>query len=335
MPDPSLGPLVDRLRQNLGSAGIAVMDEDLDAMAEKGFLNSILAFEVALRGIDCSTVPEYPMQPSPDVGSAGPIDGIKVDSAKAVYRRDPGSAGGILAAGIFETAERLRSGEISPLDLIEASFERIAERDPSINAFQSFREEEARDEARVAEGEIHGGRALGPLHGIPIAVKDLLDIEGMATTAGSRILAGSIAERDSVAVARLRAEGAIIVGKTCMPEFAYSPGSNNDHYGPTCNPRDLTRDSGGSSSGSAAAVADGMVFAAVGSDTGGSIRIPASFCGVVGWKPAWGKASLAGAMSLSWSLDTLGALARNVRDAALICAARPALPAARRCSASR
>jgi Asp-tRNA(Asn)/Glu-tRNA(Gln) amidotransferase A subunit family amidase len=149
-------------------------------------------------------------------------------------------------------------------------------------------------------------------------VKDILDLAGTPTRAGSAILGERAAQTDSWAVARLKAAGAVIVGKTRMSEFAYSPGSNNDHYGSVRNPCARDRDSGGSSSGSAAAVAAGIVPAALGTDSGGSIRIPASFCGIVGLKPTFGRLSLAGAVSLSWSCDHLGPLARDVRDAAIV-----------------
>ena len=158
----------------------------------------------------------------------------------------------------------------------------------------------------------------GALHGVPVAIKDLLDLAGTPTTAGSIIPGERAAAADSAAVERLRAAGAILVGKTRLAEFAYSPGSNNAHFGPTRNPHDPTRDSGGSSSGSGAAVADGMVAAALGSDTGGSVRIPAALCGIVGLKPTFGRVSLRGAVPLAWSLDHLGPMTRTVPDAALL-----------------
>jgi aspartyl-tRNA(Asn)/glutamyl-tRNA(Gln) amidotransferase subunit A len=149
-------------------------------------------------------------------------------------------------------------------------------------------------------------------------VKDLLDLAGTPTTAGSKILASKTATSDSFGVERLEALGAIIIGKTRMSEFAYSPGSNNGHYGPTSNPHQRAYDAGGSSSGSGAAVTAGIVYAALGSDTGGSIRIPAAQCGIVGLKPTYGRISLHGAVTLSWSLDHLGPLTRSVADAAVM-----------------
>ena len=146
-------------------------------------------------------------------------------------------------------------------------------------------------------------------------------MKGTVTTSGSKVFADHVTNQDAAVVERLRAAGAVIVGKTRLSEFAYWPGSTNPHYGPTPNPRDPTRDAGGSSSGSAAAVARGMVYAALGTDTGGSIRIPAALCGVVGLKPTFGCASLYGCATLAWSLDHVGPLTRSVEDAALVLAA--------------
>jgi aspartyl-tRNA(Asn)/glutamyl-tRNA(Gln) amidotransferase subunit A len=153
---------------------------------------------------------------------------------------------------------------------------------------------------------------------VPIAIKDLFDVAGTPTSFGSRAFGRRSADTDATVVARLRAAGAVLVGKTRLAECAYSPGSNNSLFGPTHNPHDPARDTGGSSSGSAAAVAAGLAFAALGSDTGGSIRIPAALCGLVGLKPTFGRVSLAGAMPLSWSLDHAGPLTRTVADAALL-----------------
>jgi Asp-tRNA(Asn)/Glu-tRNA(Gln) amidotransferase A subunit family amidase len=153
---------------------------------------------------------------------------------------------------------------------------------------------------------------------VPVAVKDLFAMAGTVTTAGSRRAAWPPDAADAAVVERLERAGAVIVGKTRLPEFAFWPGSTNPHYGPTANPRDVGRDAGGSSSGSAAAVADGMAYAALGSDTGGSVRIPAALCGVVGLKPTYGRVSLEGCVPLAWSLDHAGPLTRSVHDAALL-----------------
>ena len=221
-------------------------------------------------------------------------------------------------APLHEVASLLERRELSPVELTEAILLRIDALDPALNAYQLVLADRAREDARRAEAEIAAGRYRGPLHGVPIAVKDLLATAGVTTAAGSKVLADWVPDEDATAVRRFREAGAVIVGKTRMSEFAYSPGSNNAHYGPTHNPWRAGRDTGGSSSGSGAAVAAGLAYAATGSDTGGSIRIPAALCGLVGLKPTYGLVSLAGAVTLSWSMDHLGPMTRTVRDAAIV-----------------
>lgn len=221
-------------------------------------------------------------------------------------------------ASLHEVAEAIQRRDLSPVALTEEALARIDAHDPTLNAYQLVLHDEAREAAQRAEREIAAGCYRGPFHGVPVAVKDLLATQGTPTTAGSKVLADWIPDEDATAVRLLREAGAVIVGKTRMSEFAYSPASNNAHYGPTRNPWRLDRDTGGSSSGSAAAVAAGLAFAALGSDTGCSIRTPSAFCGLVGLKPTFGRVSLAGAVTLSWSLDHLGPMTRSVRDAALL-----------------
>lgn len=296
--------LSDRLQTNLRTAGIAATSEDLAGIAAKGFLSRLTDFARIVATTPPDALPDYldaaslPMPPPLPTPDTLPTDGP--------------------ADTILGVAAQIRAGKLDPVALTEAALAQIAAHDSQLNAFQHVTAEQALNDARRAATEIASGSYRGPLHGVPIAVKDLFDIAGLATAAGSKIRAEVIATEDATAVARLRAAGAIIIGKTRMSEFAYSPGSNNAHYGPTANPFDLTRDSGGSSSGSAAAVASGMAYAALGTDTGCSIRIPAAFCGLVGLKPTWGRTSLAGAVTLSWSLDHCGPLARSVADAALM-----------------
>src|SRR5207248_4211651 len=179
----------------------------------------------------------------------------------------------------------------------------------------------ARAQAREADDAVAAGRYRGPLHGIPIAVKDLFATKGIRTTAGSRILADWIPDEDATVVRRLREAGAVLLGKLGLHEFAYGISSVNPHFRHLHNPWDPTKIPGGSSGGSAVAVVAGEAYAALGSDTGGSIRIPASLCGCVGLKPTFGRASLFGAVPLAWSLDHPGPLARSVRDVALAMAA--------------
>jgi aspartyl-tRNA(Asn)/glutamyl-tRNA(Gln) amidotransferase subunit A len=211
----------------------------------------------------------------------------------------------------------LRDQRVSPAELTEACLARIEAVEPRLNAFVTVTAELARAQARQAGDEIAAGRYRGPLHGIPVAVKDLFATNGIRTTAGSRILADWIPDEDATVVRRLREAGAVLLGKLGLHEFAYGISSVNPHFGDVRNPWDTTKIPGGSSGGSAVAVVAGEAYAALGSDTGGSIRIPASLCGCVGLKPTFGRASLFGAIPLSWSLDHPGPLARTVRDVAV------------------
>ncbi|WP_237143136.1 amidase [Sediminivirga luteola] len=202
------------------------------------------------------------------------------------------------------------------MELVESSLGRIKETEPAINAFATVTEESALRQAAAAAQEIANGHYRGPLHGIPLGVKDLYDTAGVLTTSSSRVRADYVPDADSVAVAKLTAAGMIVVGKTHTHEFAFGATTPT-----TRNPWDTSKVPGGSSGGSGAAVASGSVTVALGSDTGGSIRIPASVCGTVGLKPTYGRAPRCGVASLSWSLDHVGPLTRNVREAALVMAA--------------
>ena len=231
-----------------------------------------------------------------------------------------GPAGGdeLCFLGAAELARRMARRELSPVALVEAHLERIVALDPKLNAFLRVTAARARDEARAAERELAAGRPRGPLHGVPLALKDLFETAGLATTAGSRILAGNVPARDAAAYARLREAGLVLLGKTSLHEFAFGTTTDNPHFGPARNPWDLARSPGGSSGGSGAALAAGLCAASLGTDTGGSIRIPAAACGVVGLKPTLGRVSRRGVVPLSWSLDTVGPMARSVEDAALL-----------------
>jgi aspartyl-tRNA(Asn)/glutamyl-tRNA(Gln) amidotransferase subunit A len=198
---------------------------------------------------------------------------------------------------------------------------RIAELNPALNAFIAVFEAEAMAQARVLDEELRQGRSRGPLHGRTISVKDIIDVKGSPTTAASRVRAGHMAQADATVVTRLREAGAIIIGKTNLHEFALGTTSDESAFGPVRNPHDPTRSPGGSSGGSGAAVAAGMGWASIGTDTGGSIRIPASACGVVGLKPAFGEIPTTGVIPLSVSLDHVGPIAQNVGDAWSIYAA--------------
>ncbi len=215
-------------------------------------------------------------------------------------------------------AQRVADGEVSPVELTSACLERIAGIDAQVNAFITVTADTAVDEARAAERERVRGEAAGPLAGVPIAVKDLFDTAGVRTTAGSSFFAERVPDRDAAVVQKLRAAGAVLLGKLNMHEWALGVTNDNPHYGACHNPWALDRITGGSSGGSAAALAAGLCFGSLGSDTGGSIRIPASLCGVVGLKPTYGRVSLRGVVPLSWSLDHAGPMARRVSDVALL-----------------
>lgn len=222
---------------------------------------------------------------------------------------------------LAEQARLIRDRKVSPVEVVGSVLRQIERIDGRINAYITVMGETALSESRQAEAEIARGNYRGPLHGIPIALKDLFYTKGIRTTAGSKILRDFVPGEDATAVTRLREAGAVIVGKTNMHEFAFGPLNTNPHYGDVHNPWDLSRVTGGSSGGSAAAAATFMCSAALGSDTGGSIRIPASFCGLFGIKPTYGRVSRYGAIPCAWSLDNVGPLARTAKDGALVLAA--------------
>jgi aspartyl-tRNA(Asn)/glutamyl-tRNA(Gln) amidotransferase subunit A len=221
--------------------------------------------------------------------------------------------------GIAELGPRLAGRALSPVELCRALLDRCAKLEPRLNAFITLTPERILADAAAAEAELTAGRVRGPLHGVPVAVKDLCWTRGERTTGGSRVLADFIPDEDACVVARLRAAGAIPFGKTNTPEFAYGP-LDAYHYGPSRNPWDLGRFPGTSSMGAAVALAGGLVPGAIGSDTGGSIRGPAHFSGVVGLKPTYGRVPLRGVIPLATSLDHVGPMARSAEDAALLLA---------------
>ena len=216
---------------------------------------------------------------------------------------------------ISEIAPKVAAGKITSEKLTEGCLATIAELNPKLNAFITVTADQALARARQADKEIAGGRRLGPLHGIPISLKDLIDCEGTPTTAGSLVRKDMIASADAEVTRRLREAGAVFVGKTNLHEFAFGTTSEDSGFGPSRNPHDPARSPGGSSGGAAIAVATGMSLGAIGTDTGGSIRIPAAACGVVGLKPEWGRISAHGVVPLSRQLDHVGPLAASVADA--------------------
>ena len=215
---------------------------------------------------------------------------------------------------IEEAGGLLRKRKLSPVELVDEALARIESGNPGLNAFLTIVAEDARRGARLAERALRRGIARGPLHGIPISLKDNFWTRGIRTTAGSKILSQFVPDKDSDVTSRLAHSGAILLGKTNMHEFAYGITNENPHYGPVRNPWAQERISGGSSGGSAAAVATGMGFASMGTDTGGSIRIPASLCGIVGLKPTYGLVSFADVVPLAETLDHAGPLGRSVTD---------------------
>ena len=219
---------------------------------------------------------------------------------------------------IAEAADLLRRKQISPVELTTSCLDRIEELNPTVNAFITVMHDSALVQAREAEDEIRAGNWRGPLHGIPIGLKDLIDTAGVKTTCASALFAERVPGEDAEVVHRLKRAGAVLIGKQNMQEFAWGGTSASSYFGAVHNPCDSERIAGGSSGGSAAAVATGMCFGALGTDTGGSVREPAAFCGIVGLKPTYGRVSTRGVFPLSFSLDHVGPLCRNIIDTALL-----------------
>ena len=224
----------------------------------------------------------------------------------------------LLALDVAALSTRLRSREISPGELTEAYLDRIGAIDGKLRTYITVTAEVARAAAKTAEAEITAGKWRGPFHGVPVAIKDLLYTRGIRTTGGSKILAGFIPDHDSTVWKRLAGAGAVLLGKLNLHEFAYGISSTNPHWGTVRNPYGLDRIPGGSSGGSAAAIVARMAAATIGTDTGGSIRIPAALCGCVGLKPTFSRVSRYGVMPLAQTLDHVGPITRTVRDAALM-----------------
>jgi aspartyl-tRNA(Asn)/glutamyl-tRNA(Gln) amidotransferase subunit A len=234
---------------------------------------------------------------------------------------------------VVDTARALRGGSLTSVEVVEASLTRIADLDTALNSFLTPMSDQARRNAAEADEELARGANPSPLLGLPVGIKDAIDVGGVRCTFGSRILEGRLATEDAAVVAALRKAGAVVVGKQNLHEFAYGITGENPHYGDVANPWDPARITGGSSAGTAAAIAAGLVGLGVGTDTGGSVRIPAAMCGVVGLKPTYGLVSRAGVLPLAWSLDHVGPLARTVLDCfhlldAMVEPDHPARPAA-------
>ncbi len=219
-------------------------------------------------------------------------------------------------ASIHELAPKIKDGSVSPVELTEIALERVSKLDSKLNSFLDVWNDEALAAAAKAETEIAGGNYRGPMHGIPIGLKDLVDVAGKPTTAGSKVLQSNIATANATVTNRLNEAGAITIGKTNLVEFALGSAGVNPYTGDAHNPWDIDKITGGSSSGSGAAVAGGLVYGALGSDTGGSIRMPASLCGIAGIKPTYGRVPRTGVLDLSWSKDHVGPMTRRTADCA-------------------
>ena len=224
----------------------------------------------------------------------------------------------ILFTSIHSISKKIKSGDVSPVELTQKSLERAEQLQPQLNAFLEIWHQEAIDQAKKAEAQITAGNYIGPMHGVPIALKDLVDVAGKPTTAASKVLQQNIATRDATITTRLKRSGAIIIGKTNLVEFAFGPTGLNPYTGDARNPWDVNRITGGSSSGSGVAVAAGITHAAIGSDTGGSIRMPASLCGIAGLKPTYGRVPRTGVLDLSWSQDHVGPMTRSAIDCGIM-----------------
>jgi aspartyl-tRNA(Asn)/glutamyl-tRNA(Gln) amidotransferase subunit A len=226
----------------------------------------------------------------------------------------------LVFTSMVDLARMIATKEVSPVEVVKAHLDRIAARDGELRAYITVCADAAQAAARAAEAALMADRLAGPLHGVPVALKDLVNTAGVRTTGGSKILADAVPQADGTVAARLKAAGAILLGKLNMHEFAYGPEGINAHYGTSRNPWDpaTPRIPGGSSSGSGVAVAAGLAPGALGSDTGGSIRIPASLCGITGLKPTYGRVSRAGVLPLAWTMDHVGPMTRSAADCALM-----------------
>jgi aspartyl-tRNA(Asn)/glutamyl-tRNA(Gln) amidotransferase subunit A len=249
--------------------------------------------------------------------SSGSEPPLKFDGGAAMpgSARLPAAPNQLATLPIEEFGRRLREGTTSALEVTEACLRRIEESNDALNAFILVMGDEARQQARDADAELAAGHDRGPLHGVPISVKDLFDVRGHATTAASNVRRDHVAAQDANAVIYLRRAGAVIIGKTNLHEFAFGTTTEDSAFGAAHHPLNAAHSPGGSSGGSAVSVAAGMALGTLGTDTGGSIRIPAAACGLVGLKPTFGETSTDGVVPLSWTLDHVGPLAQSVTDA--------------------
>lgn len=250
--------------------------------------------------------------------SAGAAVFFTLAPTSLAWAQDGGTSGGLAGLTLGEASRLVRRRDVSPVELTQACLDRIERFNPVLHAFITVNREQALLDARRMEDEIRDGDWRGPLHGIPIALKDNMDTAGVRTTGASALFEERIPTEDSEVARRLKAAGSILLGKLNLNEFAYGGSSTATYYGTMHNPWNLEHATGGSSGGSAVAVAADMCFAALGTDTAGSVRMPASHCGIVGLKPTYGRVSTRGVMMLSWTLDHVGPMCKSVEDAALM-----------------
>ncbi len=237
------------------------------------------------------------------------------------WSQPPASGADLCNLSLTQASAMIQSGNASPRDLVEACLERIARYNPALNAFILVTAEQALAQADALERELQNGNNRGPLHGIPIAIKDNIDTAGIATTGASDLFKERIPEEDAEVVRRLKQAGAIVLGKLNLNEFAYGGSATVTAFGPVKNPWSEAHVTGGSSSGSGSAVAADLCFAALGTDTAGSVRMPSSHCGITGLKPSYGLVSTRGVLMLSWTLDHVGPMCKSVADTALMLSA--------------
>lgn len=297
----------------LSAYGVVAPPEDLERASHQ--LAAVLRRLGPLEGVPAEEPPVDLHWPE-GVRAHGRVGAPSRGLWRAPAARQP--ADDVLRLSLVEVARAIRRRRLSPVEVTEATLRRIEEVNPRLGAFLWVEGERVLSWARRAEEDASHGRFWGPLHGVPLALKDLIAEEGAPWTCGSILRRDVVAHQDAAVTARLRAAGALFVGRTHLHEWAYGVSNNNPHFGPARNPWDPSRSPGGSSGGSGVALATCCTYGSVGTDTGGSIRIPAALCGVVGLKPTYGLLPTDGVFPLSWSLDHVGPMARTVEDVALL-----------------
>ena len=298
--DPSIDRWLESAVRDAESRGLPELKSLLPGLgqATRALRDALRSSQPALRSTGIGRPPDPVVTPSRPFRSASPLD-ARVSTIAAF-------------------GQSLRTGRVSAVEMVDECLSRIAADAGRLNAFTLVMADEARRTAREMDAELARGHDRGPLHGVPVSIKDLFDVRGTPTTAASRVRAEHVADRDAPAIAQLRAAGAVLIGKTNLHEFAFGTTNEDSSFGPARHPLDPSRSPGGSSGGSAVSVAAGMALATLGTDTGGSVRIPAAACGIVGLKPTYGELSAEGLVPLARTLDHVGPLSVSVTDAWLM-----------------